>query len=67
MGYTRRERGDGRDSEGNRGDLGPSVIRSRRLAHAANPALEPNQIRVTYDHDEARVWNDWSFRIRRQI
>ncbi len=31
------------------------------------PPLEPNQIRVTYDHGEARVWNDWLFRIRRQI
>ncbi|MEM7362690.1 MAG: hypothetical protein AAF525_01590 [Pseudomonadota bacterium] len=30
------------------------------------PPLEPNQIRVTYHHDEVCVWNDWSFRIRRQ-
>lgn len=30
------------------------------------PPLEPNQVRITYDHGEVCVWNDWSFRIRRQ-
>lgn len=31
------------------------------------PPLQPNELRVTYQHNEVCRWQDWSFRIRREV
>lgn len=30
------------------------------------PPLQPGELRVTYDHGELCLWQDWTFRVRRQ-
>ena len=31
------------------------------------PPLEPGQLRVTYQHGEVCRWQDWTFKVRRQV